>query len=519
MIENRVLTLDDYLAILKRHRRLILLLVLLGPALGFLGSYAFTAKYTSQSLILVEAPKVAGEYVRPLSMDDLAARIETLKQQALSQTRLQATIDRVGLAHGKNTDELMDTIRLNFEVEPIQPEVLVTRGKRHRSGSGASDVPGLIVSFTAPNAADAQKVCNELTSVLLEENLKSRAQVAQTTTEFLGHQLEEAKRSLDEQDAKLAAFKRRYLGQLPGDEDQNLKLLTATNSQLDATTQALNRAQQDKAYSESMLAQQLAAWKSTQGSASPESLDQQLSQRQAELLALQGRYTADHPDVIKAKGDIAELKKQLNEMNAARPEAGAEAQRVNLSEPAEIRQLRVQIHQYDSNMTTYAREQRRLQSQIAVYQGRMALSPTVEEQYKQLTRDYETAQKFYGDLLAKKSESEMTKAIESGRQGEQLVLLNQASLPDAPSFPNRLLFAGGGLGAGLALGLGMVLWFELRDKSIRTQQDAEAVLELPVLASLPWVQENRNSDGNGPGRRGGRLAGESGEEESSALSA
>ena len=85
--------------------------------------------------------------------------------------------------------------------------------------------------------------------------------------------MEEAKRNLDDQDAKLAEFKRQYSGQLPGDEDNNLKVLGTLNSQLDANTQTVNRAQQDKAYTESLLAQQLSAWKSSQGSNNPQSLE------------------------------------------------------------------------------------------------------------------------------------------------------------------------------------------------------------------------------------------------------
>ena len=68
--------------------------------------------------------------------------------------------------------------------------------------------------------------------------------------------------------------------------------------------------------------------------------------------------------------------------------------------------------------------------------------------------------------------------------------LNPANLPDSPSFPNRLLFAGGGLGAGLALGIALSMWLELRDKSIRTEADAEAALDLPILVTVPWVGSN-----------------------------
>jgi len=87
--------------------------------------------------------------------------------------------------------------------------------------------------------------------------------------------------------------------------------------------------------------------------------------------------------------------------------------------------------------------------------------------------------------LANKSKSDMALKMEQQQQGEQMHLLNPANLPDLPSFPNRLLFAGGGLGAGLVLGVGLALWLELRDKSIRTQADAEAALELPCWLRCP----------------------------------
>ncbi len=82
-------------------------------------------------------------------------------------------------------------------------------------------------------------------------------------------------------------------------------------------------------------------------------------------------------------------------------------------------------------------------------------------------------------------------------------LLNPASFPESPSFPNRFLFASGGLGAGLVLGLGLALWLELRDKAIRTEQDVEAALELPLLVSVPWLGANEPKK-NGDWRFWGR---------------
>ncbi len=289
-------------------------------------------------------------------------------------------------------------------------------------------------------------------------------------------------------DGKLAAFKKQYVGQLPGDEENNLKILTGLNSQLDANTQTLNRAQQDKAYTESILAQQLAAWKSSQTSTNPQTLEKQLSDLQSQLLELQARYTDDHPDVIKVKSDIAEVKKKLAEVNKASAEGtDTSSEKASATEPPEIRQLRLQIHQYTDMIAAGTRDQKKLQEEIAAYQGRISLSPAIEGQYKELMRDYDNANKTYQDLLAKKSTADLTVKMNNQSQGERMFPLNPANLPDAPTFPNRWLFAGGGLAAGLALGLGLAMWMELRDKSIRTEADAEAALELPVLAAVPWV--------------------------------
>jgi len=502
MIHNRELAFDDYLAMFRRRWKALVVPALLAPLAGFFVSFAFTPKYTSQSQILVETQKVPEGYVQPVVTEDLSQRIVTMQQQVMSQTKLQALIDKLGLAKGRNVDEVMDEIRKNFSVESVESDISAAR--RHKPGQG--DIPGFYLNYAADNPRLAQQVCTELTSMLLVENLETRTQTAQGTTEFLSRQLDQAKQALDDQDKKLAVFKKQYLGQLPGDEDNNLRLLAGLNTQLDAYTQALNRAQQDKAYTQSLLAQQVATWKASQASLNPETLQKQLADLQSQLITLEARYTDDHPDVAKTKSDIAEVKHKLDEMNASAPaNASLNNQKESANEPPEIRQLRLQVHQYDEAIAQSTAEQKRLQDQINRYQGRIALSPGVEEQYKQLTRDYETAQKFYNDLLGKKSESEMQTDMERRQQGEQMSLLNPANLPDSPSFPNRLLFAGGGLGAGVAFGFILAFWMEMRDKALRTEQDVVAVLDLPVLVSVPWVGQQKpsreKSGKNGNGKR------------------
>jgi polysaccharide chain length determinant protein (PEP-CTERM system associated) len=499
-MENRELTMDDYLAMFRRRIKVILIPVLLAPLAGFLVSYGFSPKYTSTSLVLVEAPKIPDAVVQQVFTQDLTQHIATIEQQVLSPSRLRPMVDRWGLAKaGQNVEDVMDNIRLNMTIQPVITD-LSQFGSSAKKKPGSSPVPGFNVNYTASTAREAQQICTDLTSMLLEEDLKSRQDATQGTTVFLTKQVEDAKQNLDDLDKKLAAFKNQHMGQLPGDEDNNMKILMGLNSQLDANTQTLNRATQDKAYTESMLAQQLATWKTSQSASNPQTLQTQLSQLQAQLIDLQGRYTEDHPDVIKTKGDIAEVKKQLAAINDASGKATEQGtEKGSASEPPEIRQLRLQIHQYQDMIAQTTRDQKKLQQEIAVYQGRVSSSPGVEGEYKELARDYENAQKVYLDDLAKQSTSKMATQAQQQQQGEQMALLNPANLPDSPSFPNRLLFAGGGLGAGLILALGLALWLELRDTSIRTEADAEAALGLPLLVSVPWVIETPVTNGNGKG--------------------
>jgi uncharacterized protein involved in exopolysaccharide biosynthesis len=510
MTENRELTMEDYLAMLRRRLKVILIPTLLAPLAGFMVSYAFAPKYTSQATVLVEGQKVPDSYVQSVITADFTQRVQTLSQEVLSPSRLRPVIESLGLAKPDDENKLISEIQQNMQVEPVVTSMSaaaaqagISGAKKKKSSAGDAPSPGFNVNYTDSNPSRAQKICNAMTSLIVDENLRSRASVAQGTTEFLSRQVEDAKRALDEQDSKLAAFKKQYMGQLPGDIDNNMRMLMALNTQLDASTQTLGRAQQDKAYTESMLSQQIAAWRSSLSNTNPQTLETQLTQLQAQLLQLQARYTDDYPDVIKTKADIAEVEKKLKEVNAAAAASNATAggDKASAAEPAEIRQLRLQIHQYQNVIDQATIEQKRLQSQIGVYQSRTSMSPSVEEQYKLLTRDNDNAQTFYKELLAKRSSAALGTSMENQQQGEQMHILSPAGLPDSPTFPNRPILAAGGLGVGLALGLLLAGFLEFSDRSIRTEKDAAAVMDLPLLISVPWLGEEGDAPANGNGRR------------------
>jgi polysaccharide chain length determinant protein (PEP-CTERM system associated) len=322
--------------------------------------------------------------------------------------------------------------------------------------------------------------------MFIEESLRRSQQRSQVTNEFLAQQLDEAKKNLDAQDGRLAAFKSGHIGSLPDQAQTNLNILTGFLSQLDAATQALARAQQDKSFAESQLTQQIAAWQASQTGRNPETLEQQLAALQTQLASLQARYTDDYPDVIKAKTDIAALQKKIAESSSQENSIQPNKARTVI-EPPQVTGLRSQIHSYEQVIAEKTKEQEKIKDQIKLYQDRVQSSPAVEEEYKELTRGYQTALDSYNELLKKRDDAAMATELQREQEGEQFRVLDPANLPNTPSFPNRLLFAAGGLFAGLGLGLGITFLLEMRDTSLRTEQDVEFSLRLPLLAMIPAI--------------------------------
>src|SRR5271154_146120 len=492
---ERELTGADYLAMLRRRWVLIAVLAALGGPLAYGVSRVLPDRYKSQTLVLVEQPTVPSDIVRSLDTADITQRLSTMQQQILSRSRLEPIINQFGLYSGDvnkvSMEELVGRLQKSIEVTPILP----------MAETASRQLPGFYVNVTMGNARTAQQVCTAVTSMFIEENLRLRQQHSEDTTQFLVQQLAEAKTNLDEQDAKLAAFKSRYLGALPDQEQTNLNLLTGLTSQLDAATQALARAQQDKTFAESMLTQQIAAWQATQTGRNPETLEQQLAVLQTQLASLQSRYTDDYPDVIKTKNDITAMKKQIAEGNAQKTGPDAGKGQKSALEPTQIAQLRAQVHNLDQVIVEKAREQEQIKQQIKLYQDRVQSSPAVEQQFKELTRGYQTALDSFNDLQKKRDASAMAADLERKQQGEQFRVLDPANLPDKPSFPNRPLFAAGGLGGGLALGLVIAFMLEMKDSSLKTERDVEYALHLPVLAMIPEIEplsEKKASDSHGP---------------------
>ncbi len=213
--------------------------------------------------------------------------------------------------------------------------------------------------------------------------------------------------------------------------------------------------QQDLSYGQTILAQQTREFQTPETQRiAPQAQQQELQQLLSQEADLKARYTADYPDVVSGRATRSptsgtrwpRLPRHLSLPLSSAPR----------NEPASILQLRAQIRAEELAIAQKKHDQAAIQSQIRTYQDRISSSPMVQEQYKKLTRDHQTAQQSYDALLKNMQDAKMATDLERSQQGEQFRVMDQANLPEAPTSPKRPVFAAGGFALGLMLGFGIV---------------------------------------------------------------
>ncbi len=489
MLGHRELTMQDYAEIMKRRFWLILActLLLLGVSAGL--SYIIPPQYLSQTLVLIEQQKVPEDYVKPVVDEDLNARLASMKEQILSRSRIQPIIERFNLfpEDKSDMDNRVDQTRKAIGINPIP------------ASEGSRGMPGFYITFKARDPHIAQQVCGEITSLFVTANLDAREASAEGTTDFLEQQLDDAKNNLDAQDARLAAFEEKNIGKLPGQTVQlgdvslstgspNQSAMGAISSQLDATTQKINSLQMEETVTQSAIAQQEQESPSADSPAgvSEDTLESQLKEAIAQKNQMAALYTPDYPDVAAMQRKISNLRKEIAQQTV---KPGKAKPASNQADTPQSRQLKAQLHMEQQAMTEAKQQQTQLEQQLHFYEERIEASPVVEEDYKQITRDHDTALKFYNTLLSKMNESSMATALEQRQEGEQFRVMDAPNLPDGPVFPNHMKFAGGGLAGGLMVGLLLAGLLEYRDTALRSERDVWAFTKLPTLGVISYIDD------------------------------
>jgi polysaccharide biosynthesis transport protein len=496
--------LGDYWSIVVRRRWWMLVPTFVCWAVVWAGGWFWPDRYESEALILVEQQKVPEHYVEPNVTLDMQDRVRTISQQILSRTRLQATIDRFHLSprgHGLSdllqTKDPVEQMRKDIQIELVQSDA--------KTGGHSGDLAAFKIRYSARSPEIAQQVNSELTSLFIDENLKSQQQQSESTTAFLNGQLADARAKLEEQEAKVREFKAKHLGDLPSQMESNVQILSGLQGQLQTNQHSLDGATQQKLYLES-LQQQYKSVQEATGSDDPTTrpedvLQKELVDTRSRLAEARSKYTEEHPDIVTLKVKIAKaeaLKKLMEKEIASRQKSDkdggdsvSESANAAGSATASMMQVQSQLKANQLEIQNYEQRRKDLESRVAAYQARLNLTPATEQELADISRGYEESKANYNSLLQKQNQSQLATSLEQRQQGERFSIIDPPSAPLKPSSPNHLLVSVGGLVLGIAVGLGLVGALELTDVRVRQEKDLEGLVACRVLVGLPHLSTRR----------------------------
>jgi polysaccharide chain length determinant protein (PEP-CTERM system associated) len=446
-------------------------------------SWLLPSVYRSETVILIEQQRVPEEYVVANVTVDLQQRLEGMKQQILSRTRLQHVIEQFGLyreAYKTNPDEVIEQMRS----KDVDAHVIETPG-RHGQFSAFK------IAYSAPSAKLAQQVNAQLTSLFIDQNIEEQSERTENTTQFLSTELETARTHLAEQENKIKQFKAGALGQLPSQMDTNVRILSGLQDRQHSLSQSLNHAQEQKLYFESLLTQYRSVKvEADNGGNSLPGIEDQLAKLKQELADDQTKYTPDHPDVLRLKRLIVRTERQRDEIQAKLATGGSVAPASESHDPrtaTPILQFESQLKANQQEITDTKRELQQVEQQISGYQGRLNQTPIREQQLSDLTRDYDQSKANYDSLLKKQNQSQLATNLAKRQQGEQFRILDAPSLPKKPVSPDRMKLSLMGMVAGFMLGLGLAIVVEAVEDKVRTEEEVTRIVHVRILAGVPHL--------------------------------
>jgi succinoglycan biosynthesis transport protein ExoP len=489
----------------RRRRWQFLVLFFCGWLLVWGASWLIPSTYRSGTLILVEQPSVPEKYVVSNIDSDIQHQLDSITQQILSRTRLLRIIDHLDLyaqdRKHKSPDDLVEKMRKDIEIE-------LSHGDDRK-------LSAFNIYYASRDPKMAQLATSELANLFITENLEQRQKRSENTTSFLEDQLDQARAKLAAQEAKMRVFKDQHLGELPTQTQSNLQILAGLQNQVQANEDALNRAKQQNTYLESLINQYRAMDSGskpgeTGGPVGLAAIDKELDRLKAQLADLTSHYTDKHPDVRKTKEQIARTEKMreriVAEMNSPATNSSTAPAAATSLDPKTAPMLEMES-QLKANRLEIANRQAEIkdeQSKINQYQARLNMAPVMEQQFADITRDYDQSKTDYESLLAKKNQSEMSTDLEKTQQGERFRMLDPPNLPARPYKPNRLLLCGAGLAVGFVLGGGFAFGQEKLSGKLYSEREIKKLVPFEVIAEIPPIESVQEQSSN---RRGAWVAG------------
>lgn len=519
--------------ILRRRLKLFSITAAVVAILGFILVITIPSMYRSTALILIEQQDIPSDLVKSTITSYADERIQVISQRVMTTTNLTEVMKKYELykeERDKNTrEEVLEMMRKDINLQMISAQVIDPQSGRPTQATIAFN---LAYENRSPDLA--QKVTNELLTLYLNENLKSRTEKAAQATGFLDQEMQKLTDEISVLEKELADFKVKNAGKLPELADFNFQLWERTDRELLEIDRQIRSLEERKIDLEAQLEQispsatifaeggerimtpqgRLKALETKYMSAaalyepdhpdmiklrrelealrrevgvshrSAKELKQQLVGLTTKLAANQEKYTDDHPDVIRLKKEIQEIEQSLANYKDHKTE-----QQETADNPAYI-ELKSRLNATIADLKSINKNKQQLKEKLAEFENRIVNAPRVERNYVALNRDYKNAVAKYQDLVTKQTSAKLAEELEKGSRGERFSVIEPPITPEKPYKPKRAVLFMLSIILAIGAGMGLVMLKENLDKSISGPNVVQEIMGDSPLAEIPYIVTN-----------------------------
>ncbi|MEQ1545092.1 Wzz/FepE/Etk N-terminal domain-containing protein [Methyloglobulus sp.] len=471
-------TLKDYLQVARRRKYTIIVPMLVLLLISVVVAIALPPVYRSKATILIEQQHIPSDLVKSTVISFADERIQQIEQKLMTIDNLNKIIEKFGLYPNEKklltSSDLAAQFKASTTLELINADVV---GK----GKSSKATLAFTLSFDHKVGSTAQKVANELVTLFLDENIRSRTERAEESTKFLQEEAEKFKVEIQKSENQIAQYKEKYSSSLP-------ELLTVNMSSIARIENTLQQLQ----LQEKMLEERRISLGLQISATSPVVVDggdgknakvESRASIEAEYHSLLKKYSSTHPDVKALKRKIEGYEEQKNDKSTN--------SQANINNPVYL-QLQSEINVAGVEQKNIGQQKIALTEQLKKLEVNVSQTHQVERGYYDLMRDLDNQKAKYKELIAKSLEAKLSQNLEVEQKAEKFSLLEPPRVPEKPEKPNRIkiLFVGflfsiiGGLGAGFVA--------EAMDNSIRNHNVLTHLTGAEPLVVIPYIENQED---------------------------
>ena len=521
-VSRRTLDVEDYIDILRRHAGWIVGPAFFGLVASVSVAFMLPNEYSSRATMEIAPAQINPGIIQSTLANSLTERIQQMQQTIMSHQSLSGILN----------DPRLDLYKEERKTQPLEDVLDVMHGAINITyqtlpGKGAS---AFTIYFNYKDRYKAQQTVGDLMNKFVEENQNTQKTDMDQETGFIGDLLNNAKATLNDAEDKLTAFKQANAGKLPENEQLNIarenglaeKIKSASEQIYRDTQQLANLETQKRAqlgkiefYDEQQAEMESLVLASGGGAAAQQNqelarMDQSIETAEFNLQQMAQRFKDTHPEMINARRQLAvlkskreEIKKKVDAANAAAVEAAQSAtKKIDINKSLAAMQEQKERHNVDEAVTGIEAQEKLINDDIVKAKAdqetwnkesnsteqMLKESTGLEAQYEELYQAKKLADQHYQELAQKQQLTDANSQMIQRKAGEVLEVLDPPSLPMQPTSPDRKKYIGGGFALSLILGLGLAGLQEAKDTSLKNLKDVRAYTNLPVLCSIPLLE-------------------------------